>query len=178
LSTTADRLPTYAERRKETPLHPNCCGPCEDCREFLASREGERRPLRRRLTNGKWTELVFCHPERGTIYRAETHKRAFEAACKAAGIDDRMRPFHDARHTAITNDAASGSSPFAVMTKAGHSDMRTTKTYLHLAGTVFRDEAQALENRLLGGTKLYPSELTSDDLSESEPAEYAGSDLT
>jgi hypothetical protein len=36
------------------------------------------------------------------------------------------------------------------MTKAGHSDMKTTRAYLHLAGVVFRDEAEALERRLLG----------------------------
>ncbi len=35
------------------------------------------------------------------------------------------------------------------MTKAGHASMATTKRYLHLAGTVFRDEADALERRLL-----------------------------
>ena len=58
-----------------------------------------------------------------------------------------MRPFHDLRHTGITDDAASGSSPIAVLTKAGHSDMRTTKRYLHLAGVVFRDEAERLERR-------------------------------
>jgi hypothetical protein len=29
--------------------------------------------------------------------------------------------------------------------------MATTKRYLHLAGTVFRDEAERLEDRLLGG---------------------------
>ena len=28
--------------------------------------------------------------------------------------------------------------------------MKTTKNYLHLAGVVFRDEAEALERRLLG----------------------------
>ncbi len=28
--------------------------------------------------------------------------------------------------------------------------MATTKRYLHLAGTVFRDEADALERRVLG----------------------------
>jgi integrase len=61
-----------------------------------------------------------------------------------------VRPFHDLRHTAITNDAASGSNPIAVMTKAGHSDMKTTRKYMHLAGVVFRNEADALENRLLG----------------------------
>jgi hypothetical protein len=33
---------------------------------------------------------------------------------------------------------------------AGHRNMATTRTYLHLAGTVFRDEAARLEERLLG----------------------------
>lgn len=92
-------------------------------------------------------ERVFCHPEQGTVYRAEAFAGHFGAALKAAGITDHMRPFHDLRHTAITNDAAAGSSPIAVMTKAGHSDMRTTKRYMHLAGVVFRDEAQRLEDR-------------------------------
>lgn len=41
-------------------------------------------------------------------------------------------------------------TPIALMTKAGHSDMKTTRIYLHLAGTVFRNEAVALEQRLLG----------------------------
>jgi hypothetical protein len=36
------------------------------------------------------------------------------------------------------------------MAKAGHRNMATTRTYLHLAGTVFRDEAARLEERLLG----------------------------
>jgi len=96
-------------------------------------------------------ELVFCHPERGTIYRAETFKTALTAALKAAGVEKSPRPFHDLRHTAITNDAAAGSSAIAVMTKAGHANMGTTKRYLHLAGVVFRDEAAALERRLLNG---------------------------
>ena len=61
-----------------------------------------------------------------------------------------MPPFHDLRHTAITHDAASGSSAIAVMAKAGHANMATTRRYLHLAGTVFRDEAERLEERLLG----------------------------
>jgi hypothetical protein len=32
--------------------------------------------------------------------------------------------------------------------------MSTTKGYLHLAGVVFRDEADALERRLLGDTDM------------------------
>jgi hypothetical protein len=54
------------------------------------------------------------------------------------------------RHTAITNLAATGASPIAVMATAGHRSMSTTKGYLHLAGVVFRDESAALEQRLLG----------------------------
>jgi hypothetical protein len=30
------------------------------------------------------------------------------------------------------------------MTKAGHSDMKTTKLYVHMAGVVFREEADRL----------------------------------
>jgi integrase len=95
-------------------------------------------------------DRVFCHAKRGTIYRAEWFGEALTAALKAAGVHKQPRPFHDLRHTAITNDAAAGSSPIAVMAKAGHANMSTTKRYLHLAGVVFRDEADALEQRLLG----------------------------
>lgn len=38
------------------------------------------------------------------------------------------------------------------MAKAGHASMTTTKRYLHLAGIVFRDEAESLERRMLGRT--------------------------
>ncbi|HEY8776559.1 MAG TPA: site-specific integrase [Gaiellaceae bacterium] len=96
-------------------------------------------------------ELVFCHPERGSMIDDVWWAARFREALKAAGITDHVRPWHDLRHTAITNDAAAGSSELAVMSKAGHRSMSTTKTYLHLAGVVFRDEADALERRLLGG---------------------------
>jgi hypothetical protein len=45
--------------------------------------------------------------------------------------------------------------------------MQTRKQYLHLAGTTFAADAAALEARLLGGRTFYPTEVTSDDLSES-----------
>jgi integrase len=95
-------------------------------------------------------------------FRAETYKRAFEKALAKAGIDKQPRPFHDARHGALTAMAATGASPIAVMTTAGHASMQTTKRYLHLAGTVFHDEAAALERRLGLSTEV------SADLSESQ----------
>jgi hypothetical protein len=30
---------------------------------------------------------VFCHPERGSVYRGEEFKAAFVAACAKAGIE-------------------------------------------------------------------------------------------
>jgi hypothetical protein len=50
----------------------------------------------------------------------------------------------------ITKLAAPEPRPIAVMTTAGHRSMATSRGYLHLAGVVFREEASALEWRLLG----------------------------
>jgi integrase len=95
-------------------------------------------------------ERVFCHSERGTRYSEKLFAEQFREALIAAGITDYVRPFHDLRHTSLTNEAASGSGPVALMAKAGHTDMKVTRRYLHLAGIVFREEAEALEQRLLG----------------------------
>jgi len=54
-----------------------------------------------------------------------------------------------------------------VMTKAGHSSFATTQTYLHLAGTVFREEAERMERMALGGST---TELSRDP-SESQDTE-------
>jgi integrase len=92
-------------------------------------------------------ELVFCHKTRGTPLVVQAYEEAFRAALTAAGITDRIRCFHDLRHASLTNGAAAGETPIALMTRAGHANMATTQNYLHLAGVVFRDEAQRLEER-------------------------------
>jgi hypothetical protein len=56
--------------------------------------------------------------------------------------------------------SASTARRFSTVTKAGHADMRTTKHYLHLAGVVFRDEAEAWK-RLLGAFAAIPPRDTS-----------------
>lgn len=61
-----------------------------------------------------------------------------------------MRPFHDGRHTSITNSAAAGLSPAALMSRAGHSNFKTTQGYIALAGETFRAEVGLLEQRLFG----------------------------
>ena len=61
-----------------------------------------------------------------------------------------MRPFHDGRHSSITNAAAAGVSPAALMARAGHSDFKATQGYIDLAGGMFRDEAELADARLFG----------------------------
>lgn len=131
---------------------------------------------RRRATAfGGDDELVFCHPTRGSKVDHEWYAGEFREALTAAGIDDYVRPFHDARHGSLTNGAAAGEAPIALMARAGHRSMSTTNQYLYLAGVVFRDEAAALEERMLGsGRKFYPTEPTSADLTSPGTAQEAG----
>jgi hypothetical protein len=62
-------------------------------------------------------------------------------------MSKRMRTL---RYSSLTLGAASGEGAFALMARAGQRNMATTSIYLHLAGTVFRDEAERLEERSLG----------------------------
>jgi integrase len=128
-------------------------------------------------------DFVFAHPKLGTKVDDKWYKARFDKALAAAGITDYVRPFHDMRHTALTNLAAAGASPIAVMATAGHRSMSTTNRYVHLAGVVFRDDAGALERRLLGGelstplsTHLASPEPVSPDLERLEQAVSASDD--
>ena len=95
-------------------------------------------------------DFVF-QSSRGKAVGAQWYTDQFKDALDRAGIDDYVRPFHDMRHTALTNEAATGkSNPIALMAKAGHRSMATTRQYLQLAGTVFPEQAEALEERLNG----------------------------
>lgn len=94
-------------------------------------------------------ERVFTS-QTGAAFDVARYATTFKLALAKAGITDKVRPFHDGRHTAITNDAASGMSPEALMTKHGHSDFKTTQGYIDLAGEYFRDEARRAARRKFG----------------------------
>jgi len=55
-----------------------------------------------------------------------------------------MREFHDWRHTGITNAAAAGMPPIAIMRMAGHTNFATTQRYLDLADVLFGEEVSLL----------------------------------
>lgn len=114
-------------------------------------------------------DLVFANPRVGSKLDDKWYKAEFDKALRSAGIADYVRPFHDMRHTALTNLAAAGASPIAVMATAGHRSMSTTNRYIHLAGVVFRDDAGALERRLLGAPDPALSTGSSTDLTSPEP---------
>lgn len=94
-------------------------------------------------------DRVFCSPTKGTPFDVQRYTQTFRLALSNAGITGRVRPFHDLRHSAITNDAAIN-TPIAVMKRAGHSNFKTTETYIDLAGEAFRAEAMKLDARLFG----------------------------
>jgi integrase len=95
-------------------------------------------------------ERVFCHPLTGGPLDHKRYAVTLRLALARAKVDRPMRPFHDGRHTAITNGAAAGLSPAALMARAGHSDFKTTQLYIDLAGETFREEAERLDERLFG----------------------------
>ena len=95
-------------------------------------------------------ERVFCHPQTGGVFDHKRYAVTLRRALAKANVDRPMRPFHDGRHSSITNAAAAGTPPAALQARAGHSDYSTTQLYIDLAGETFRGEAERLEQRLSG----------------------------
>jgi integrase len=95
-------------------------------------------------------ERVFCNPLTGGPLDPKRYAETLRLALAKAKVGRSMRPFHDGRHTSITNAAAAGVSPAALMARAGHSDFKTTQGYIDLAGETFRDEAELADERLFG----------------------------
>lgn len=95
-------------------------------------------------------ELVFGNPRTGNPFDVQVYGKLYREALVKAGITDYVRPFHDGRHTSITNGAKAGLNPAALQARAGHASFSTTQRYISLAGETFRAEAEQLERRLWG----------------------------
>jgi integrase len=76
-------------------------------------------------------DLVFCHPDLGTVYDPSKVRKRFVDACVRAGV--RPARFHDLRHTFGTHMAGAGAPLRAVQEWMGHSDYRTTSIYADYA---------------------------------------------
>lgn len=69
-------------------------------------------------------------------------------AITAAGIERKIRPWHDLRHTALTHDAAAGNPAVYVQARAGHAQATMTERYVHAAQVAFPGAAKRAEDRL------------------------------
>ena len=86
----------------------------------------------------------WCHPFKGSSLYPARYGTLIREALGRAGVNQSMREFHDWRHTGITNAAAAGMPPIAIMRMAGHTNFATTQRYLDLADAVFGDEVSLL----------------------------------
>jgi integrase len=105
------------------------------------------------------SDYVFAHPQTGARLGADRYREQLRKALEAADIPDheRIRPFHDARHAALTHLALTlKANDLELMAIAGHRSFATTKRYLHLVGRTFPAAAAALEDRLLAGELSTP----------------------
>jgi integrase len=80
---------------------------------------------------------VFHNFERGGLYAEQTIRFHFRAACKQAGVDERVAPgdgrlhIHDLRHSGASVADANGASALAIKEALGHSKLSTTERYMH-----------------------------------------------
>ena len=94
-------------------------------------------------------DYVFGHPERGRSSTTSGTQASSEGA--GDGRDHRLRrPFHDARHGALTNLAAAGVYRWRSWASPDIVDGDDAGQYVHLAGVVFRDEAACSSNGCSG----------------------------
>jgi integrase len=86
-------------------------------------------------------DLVFAHPEKGTVLSHSSLTGRFKSVLKAAGL--RPIRFHDLRHTFGTSVAASGEVPPRTLQEwMGHRDLKTTQIYVGYSPR--KDESQVL----------------------------------
>ena len=72
---------------------------------------------------------VFCKCD-GKKYSSSYISKIFKKYLKKAKLDEKYH-FHCLRHTAITMFANNGLSAFEAKKIAGHSDIKTTQSYVH-----------------------------------------------
>ena len=96
----------------------------------------------------KATDLVFAHPELGTVLDPSKLRKRFVACVRRANV--RPVRFHDLRHTFGTQMAAVGAPMRAIQEWLGHSDIRTTLIYADFAldphqGAKYAEQAFSVE---------------------------------
>jgi integrase len=105
-------------------------------------------------------DLVFAHPELGTVLDASKLRKRFKDALTASGV--RPIRFHDLRHTFGTQAAAAGVPLRTLQEWMGHRDYKTT--------LIYADYAPRAHERAMMERAFSPPELPVRDESEDEVA--------
>lgn len=89
-------------------------------------------------------EYVFCN---GVGNKRDDGKlsKQFKIYLNQAGLDSSFR-FHDLRHTFASHVVQKGVSLYIVSKLLGHSDIKTTEIYAHLAPQTFHDVVRLLDD--------------------------------
>ena len=105
--------------------------------------------IERVLAGPTWQEhdLVFCEPDGRPIDPARDH-REWKAILAAAGVPETR--LHNGRHTAATILILLGVPVEVVQEILGHSDMRTTRGYVHVASEMAKSATARMGRSLLG----------------------------
>lgn len=113
---------------------------CEDLYEVFLSMWGEN----------SGSEFVFQYedPKTGERKRLKYFRRAFESACRRAGI--KKLTFHDLRHTFASRLVRAGVDLITVKDLLGHHSVRTTERYTHSGQEQKRKAVRLLSNQTSG----------------------------
>lgn len=76
---------------------------------------------------------VLANPRTGRPFAPNRYAEILRLTLARTGIDEKIRASHDLRRSSIANAAAAGTSPAALLARAGHSSMSTTLRYIDLA---------------------------------------------
>ncbi len=121
-----------------------------------ALRAHRTRQLEEHLAAGTaWEDhgLVFTTTSGRPVSASHLVSGSFHRVCDRAGIEygtrvRRALRFHDLRHSAATLLLAMGVSQRAVMEVLGHSSMRMTAKYMHVAPQLMHEAAAAMDRAL------------------------------
>ena len=127
----APPAPSYRRSAGATSTSSRASYGCATCKTEEGVRVDRARPVPGRRAHGALAaptpykgddERVFPRTRRRGAGPPTTLPRTpFRAALEAAGITDYVRPFHDARHSSLTNGAGGGEGPVALMAPGGAS---------------------------------------------------------
>ena len=120
----------FGKGRKEriVPLHDLCI---DAMKVYLC----QGRP--HLMKDAKPTDSFFVS-NKGNPMSADSMRKRFKAAVRAAGLDDSLSP-HDMRHTFATDLLDGEADLRSVQEMLGHASLSTTQVYTHLSTTRLKD---------------------------------------